>query len=180
MKILYSRSLIVQSLILILVQSVLFSACADPETDNVKQVDRSRFLGTWYEVGVLPNSFNKGCSCNKIDLQEDPDDGYVKMIYSCIKKEKQGAVLAKIFYKDANNFSSFKLQYFWPFRNKLFVMALDSGYTYSMIAGPDRDHLQILSRNKTLDEATVRMLVNQAGSQGYDVDALVFPEQTCP
>jgi apolipoprotein D and lipocalin family protein len=161
----------------LLVFSVI--SCGDSEIKHVNNVSRSSFMGTWYEVAALPTSFNKGCSCSKVDLQSDEGDDYVKMIYSCIKKEKQGAVLAKIFTSGEENFSRWRLQYFWPFRNTLYVVALDSNYTYAMIAGPDRDFLQILSRTKSLDESVVRMLVSSADSMGFAAQALVFPEQKC-
>jgi len=154
-------------------------SCSNPDINQVNKVSREPFMGTWYEIAALPTSFNKGCSCSKVDLQFDKEDDYVKMIYSCIKKEKQGAVLAKIFTSDDENFSKWRLQYFWPFRNTLYVVALDSNYTYAMIAGPDRDFLQILSRTKSLDESVVRMLVSNADSMGFAAQTLVFPEQKC-
>ena len=70
----------------------------------------------------------------------------------------------KLIYPD--DFSKWRLQYFWPFRNTLQIVAFDSGYTYAMLAAPKRDHLQILSRNKTLDGVTLDMLVKKAEEKG--------------
>jgi apolipoprotein D and lipocalin family protein len=165
--------------ILVLWISSCFAACSDKGFDQVPEVDQKRFMGTWYEVAALPTSFNKGCSCSKMDLQADDGDGYVKMIYSCIKKEKQGAVLAKIYSADNGSFSRWRLQYFWPFRNTLYVIALDSSYTHAMVAGPDRDFLQILSRSSLPDQTVTSDYISKAGSLGFNTDALVFPEQKC-
>lgn len=158
---------------------VSLASCREPELERASPINRKSFMGTWYEIASLPVEFNKKCRCSKIDLREDEGDGYVQMIFSCIKKEKQGAVLGKIFYSDPDDFSKWRLQYFWPFRNTLQIVAIDSGYTYAMLAAPKRDHLQILSRNKTLDEATLDMLIKKAEEMGFASEALTYPEQSC-
>lgn len=161
------------------IMALSVTSCSDTEFENLEKVEKSRFMGTWYEVAALPTTFNKGCSCSKIDLQSDKEDDYVKMIYSCIKKEKQGAVLAKIFTSDNGDFSKWRLQYFWPFRNTLYVVEVDSSYNYAMIAGPDRDFLQILSREKSPDTSIIDKMVAKADGLGFATQALVYPDQNC-
>jgi len=48
----------------LVVLAVLFGACAQkPATPlaTVSQVDLDRYLGTWYEIAMLPNRFQARC-----------------------------------------------------------------------------------------------------------------------
>ena len=47
-------------------------------------------------------------------------------------------------------------------------------YQWSMVCGPDRSYLWILSRTPTMAPATWKMLTDRARSLGFDVDALVM------
>ena len=47
-------------------------------------------------------------------------------------------------------------------------------YQWSMVCGPDRSYLWILSRTPTMTPETWKMLTDKARSLGFDVDALVM------
>ena len=47
-------------------------------------------------------------------------------------------------------------------------------YQWSMVCGPDRSYLWILSRTPTMAPETWKMLTDKARSLGFDVDALVM------
>jgi apolipoprotein D and lipocalin family protein len=54
-------------------------------------------------------------------------------------------------------------------------MELDhEGYQYSLVSGPDRDYLWILSRTQKMDDDTLERLVVIARKAGYPVDELIY------
>jgi apolipoprotein D and lipocalin family protein len=54
-------------------------------------------------------------------------------------------------------------------------MELDhEGYQYSLVSGPDRDYLWILSRSPDMDAGTLERLVATAREAGYPVDELIY------
>ena len=58
------------------------------------------------------------------------------------------------------------------------MIALDQkDYQRSLVTGPDKDYLWILSRTPTLDQIVVDKLVSTARSLGYKTDELIFVSQ---
>ncbi|MGB8882700.1 MAG: lipocalin family protein, partial [Azonexus sp.] len=51
-------------------------------------------------------------------------------------------------------------------------------YRWAMVAGPDRDYLWILARDKQLPADVRSGLLRQARELGLDVDKLIWVEQT--
>ena len=59
------------------------------------------------------------------------------------------------------------------------ILALDKGnYQYSLVSGPDRDYLWILSRTPTLPDKVMRQLLDKARDEGFPVDELIYVKQT--
>lgn len=154
-------------------------SCKQPASTHVEKVDMDRFMGTWYEVATLPNTYNKGCSCNKLDLEKEESRRYVKMIYACVKKGKQGAMLGKIFPDQELGNAVWKEQYFWPFGSNYYVLSLDAGYTYAMVGSAEKDHFRILTRTSSPEKLLVDSLVKMAGSLGFPASAVIYPAQDC-
>jgi apolipoprotein D and lipocalin family protein len=50
-------------------------------------------------------------------------------------------------------------------------------YAYSMVRGPDKSYLWILSRTKQLPEATRDALIEKAKQLGFAADKLIFADQ---
>ena len=70
-----------------------------------------------------------------------------------------------------------KVSFFGPFYGAYNIIELDQeNYRYSLVVGPDTSYLWILSREPTLDAATLERLVAKAGKLGFAVDALIYPE----
>ncbi len=57
------------------------------------------------------------------------------------------------------------------------VIALDrENYGYSMVTGPSRSYLRILSRNEMLDQKIVAELVARAKQWDFDTEKLIYVE----
>jgi apolipoprotein D and lipocalin family protein len=69
---------------------------------------------------------------------------------------------------------SLKVSFFGPFYGGYHIIALDrQNYGYSMVTGPNRSYLWILSRTKALDEAIYSNLVSKAKAWGFNTARLI-------
>ncbi|HEY0064362.1 MAG TPA: lipocalin family protein, partial [Telluria sp.] len=50
-------------------------------------------------------------------------------------------------------------------------------YTHSMISGPNKSYLWLLSRTPTMDQATKKRLVDKAQALGFDTSKLIYVDQ---
>lgn len=56
------------------------------------------------------------------------------------------------------------------------VIALDSAYTYALVAGKSLDYLWILSREKSIPEGVKQQYLTLAQEIGYDVSRFIWVE----
>ena len=74
--------------------------------------------------------------------------------------------------------ASLKVSFFGPFYGGYHVIALDPQYRWSLVAGPSRDYLWILARERTLPANIRDQLVEQAKALGFATEKLIWVEQT--
>lgn len=146
--------------------------------EPVKNFELSRYLGTWYEIARLDHSFERGLS--QVQAQYSlRDDGGVSVInrgYDAAKSEWREAEGKAYFVEDSNT-GYLKVSFFGPFYGAYVIMALDhEAYQYSLVSGPDRDYLWILSRTPKMAADTLNRLITQAREAGYPVDELIVVE----
>lgn len=164
--------------------AMLLSGCA-VAPDGVKPVsgfELDRYLGTWYEIARLDHRFERGMS-NVTASYSLRDDGGVKVVNRGYLADKQEWDTAdgKAFFVGDENVGQLKVSFFGPFYGGYNVIALDKdGYQYSMVAGPDRSYLWILSRTPALDPTTLAALVDQAADLGFPVDELIYVDHDQP
>lgn len=161
--------------------AVVLAACVGlPE--NVRPVDSfkvEKYLGQWYEIARLDHSFERGLS--KVTANYSPrDDGGINVLnrgYSEQKKEWTEAK-GKAYFVDKADQGHLKVSFFGPFYASYVVFELDKeNYQYSMITGPDKTYLWILSRTPKLSDATKSTLVAKAQALGYDTGKLIWVDQ---
>ena len=168
--------------ILVLLTSLLLSACMGVP-DNVKvvqSVNASQYLGTWYEIARLDQSFERGLE--KISATYSlKADGGIKVLnrgFNVAKNEWKEAE-GKAYFVDApnadkTNTGKLKVSFFGPFYGAYNIIALDVNYQHVMICGPDKSYLWILSRTPQLAESIKQELIAQAKALGFATDKLIF------
>ena len=168
--------------ILVLLTSLLLSACMGVP-DNVKvvqSVNASQYLGTWYEIARLDQSFERGLE--KISATYSlKADGGIKVLnrgFNVAKKEWKEAE-GKAYFVDApnadkTNTGKLKVSFFGPFYGAYNIIALDANYQHVMICGPDKTYLWILSRTPQLAEPIKQALVAKAKALGFATDKLIY------
>jgi len=173
----------VGNLLVVILCVSLFWGCASSKADLpvVKTVDINKYLGAWYELARLPNSFESGLTCVMADYSLKPN-GDIKVLNSGHKIKDTTEIstaTGTAWVPDKNEPAKLKVRFFWPFTGDYWIIALDLNYAYSMVGDPSREYLWILSRTKTLPQSTIDALLTQARSLGFDTAKVVRTAQDC-
>ena len=157
--------------------AVLLAGCVG-KPDNVKPVDKfdsARYLGKWYEIARMDHSFERGLT-NVTAEYSMRDDGGIKVVnrgYNPAKKEGKDAE-GKAKFVGAPTVGYLKVSFFGPFYGSYVVFDLDrENYSYSLVSGPDKDYMWLLSRTPTMDAATKKRLLDKAQALGFDTSKLI-------
>ena len=168
--------------ILTLFFPLILAACSTAPPDGLRPVtsfDINRYLGQWYEIARLDHSFERGMSDVNASYQLQ-DDGSVKVInrgYDMQRQVWKEAIGRALFIGDSNT-GSLKVSFFGPFYGGYHVISLDQqNYRWALVAGPNRDYLWILARDKTLSAEIREQLLSQARAFGFATEKLIWVEQ---
>ena len=147
--------------------------------EAVSQVDTSKDRGKGYEIARLDQSFERGLSHVTADYSVRQDGG-LKVLNRGYKdadaawKQAEG----KAYFVDSKDVGYLKVSFFGPFYGSYIVFDLDQrDYSYSMISGPDKSYLWLLSRTPTMDPALQQRLVDKARGLGFDTSKLIYVKQ---
>ena len=166
---------------LLFLSALLLAGCVG-RPDNIEAVshfDTSKYLGKWYEIARLDHSFERGLSHVTADYSVRQDGG-LKVLNRGYKdadaawKQAEG----KAYFVDSKDVGYLKVSFFGPFYGSYIVFDLDHrDYSYSMISGPDKSYLWLLSRTPTMEPALQQRLVDKARGLGFDTSKLIYVKQ---
>ncbi len=173
--------------------AVAFAARAQDKATEplsvVPAVDLVRYMGTWYEIARLPNSFQSKCAGDITATYALLDDGRIRVVNRCRKQsgemsEVEGVAkrlsddepVSKLKVRFAPAFLSF-LPFVW---GDYWIINIGSDYSYAVVGEPERKYLWVLSRTPSMDNATLQQILDQVAQQGYDVSGLVRTRNTAP
>jgi len=165
---------------LLAILAVFVTACtgAPDGVTVVTGFDLNRYLGTWYEIARLDHKFERGLS-NVTATYSLRDGGGVNVINRGYNVEDQEWEEAdgKAYFVGDEDVGQLKVSFFGPFYGGYNIIELDKdGYEYSMVAGPDRSYLWILSRTQTMDPDLLQGLIAKARELNFATDELIFVE----
>ncbi|UCG05173.1 MAG: lipocalin family protein [Desulfobacterales bacterium] len=166
-----------------MVTAMIAGCTAVPE--NLKPVtgfEAERYLGKWYEIARLDHRFERHLT-NVSATYARGENGEIRVLNKGYNTKtgqwKQIEGHARFLEKE--NVGSLRVSFFGPFYGGYHIIALDrQAYSYSMVAGPSRSYLWILSRNTTLDEAVFADLISRASEWGFDTARLIRVEHNRP
>jgi len=146
---------------------------------TVKNVDLERYMGTWYEIGRFPHSFEKDLvgvtatyKLKKNGKVEVLNQGYKNSLDGKLKRAKG---FAKV--PNPNEPGRLKVYFFWPFGGDYLILDLDEEYRWALIGSYSLNYLWILSRTPQMPEEEYNRLVEKARSLGYNVSRIERVEQ---
>lgn len=141
----------------------------------VERFELERYLGTWYEIARIENSFEKNFS-SVTALYSVGEDGSVDVLnrgYDAQKgvwKESRGK--AK-FVEDPSK-GALKVSFFGPFYSSYNIIGLDSErYEWAIVCGYKKSLFWILGRQPEMEPELFKGLVEKAQSMGFDTGNLV-------
>jgi apolipoprotein D and lipocalin family protein len=158
------------------------AACSTSAPDGITPVtpfEINRYLGKWYEIARLDHSFERDMTdvSASYRLQSDGSVEVINRGFDTKRNEWRDAIGKAKFIGESNR-ASLKVSFFGPFYGGYHVVALDQqGYRWAMVAGPDRDYLWILARDRQLPVEIKEQLLKQAGAHGFETKKLIWVSQ---
>ncbi|MHB9028105.1 MAG: lipocalin family protein [Candidatus Latescibacterota bacterium] len=149
-----------------------------PRYQAVTGFDLNRYLGKWYEIARLPNSFEKDLVYVTATYSLR-GDGKVRVLNRGYKKTKDGKhALAngKAKFKSRPDIGHLRVSFFGPFYADYIIVALDSDYKYALVASSPK-YLWILSREPRLSQDVLDSLIIKSQTLGFDTDKLYYTPQ---
>jgi apolipoprotein D and lipocalin family protein len=146
---------------------------------TVDKVDLSRYLGSWYEIARIPNSFEDDCASDSMAHYALLKDGRIEVVNTCRTpdgKKKSVRGVAKVV--DPVSKAKLKVRFGWVGTGDYWVLVLNSFYEYAVVGEPSRKYLWILSRTPSMDRGTYRGLLERIEELGYDSSRVVPTRQT--
>jgi apolipoprotein D and lipocalin family protein len=146
-----------------------------PDLKVVPYVELNRYLGKWYEIASFPQSFQKGCTgvTAEYSLRSDGD---IRVVNTCRLGSLDGKLKVaegKAWVTDATTNAKLRVQFFWPFSGKYWIVDLGENYEYAVVGHPNRDYLWILSRTPQMDPAVYDRIVSRVRDLSFDTSRLV-------
>lgn len=166
----------------------LAAACTKPmpsaaQDAIIKSFDPQQYIGTWYEIARLDNSFEKGLEQVTANYSVD-EDGSIKVINRGFNPEsgewKEAVGKAKFVDEpnpDGTRTGRLKVSFFGPFYGDYNIIELDKPYYNYALVSSGKEYLWILSRTPQLTYPIKQHLMAKAKELGFATHELLFVKQ---
>lgn len=152
---------------------------------TVDSVDLQQYLGKWYEIAAIPQSFQKQCVGNSTAVYDTAEEGLISVVNTCDTASGRPSVAngrAKVVDKNSNS----KLQvtfvnlFGWQFLlgGDYWILAIGEKYSYAIVGAPGRDYAWILSRTPDMTGEQIIEANQVLVTQGFDTCKLISTIQT--
>lgn len=160
---------------LITMQTQAGSQTAMPPVKTVDSIDLQQYLGKWYEIAAIPQSFQKQCVGNTTAVYDTAEDGLISVVNTCDTASGHPSIAngrAKVVDKNSN--SKLKVTFVnffgWQFSlgGDYWILAIGDKYSYAIVGAPGRDYAWILSRNPHMTQEQIIEANQVLLTQGFD------------
>jgi apolipoprotein D and lipocalin family protein len=159
---------------------LMASLTSQPQSlETVPHVDLNKYAGKWYEIASYPQRFQKGCNCTTAEYTLS-EKGYVIVENRCNKDSitgKQSYIKGKAFVVKNSGNAKLKVQFFWPFTGKYWIIDLADDYSYAVVSHPSKKYLWILSRTSKMDKSVYQKILSRLQAKGFDLTKLQITKQ---
>jgi apolipoprotein D and lipocalin family protein len=155
-------------------------AAAEP-VRTVDDVDLNRYLGDWFEIGRLPNRFQRDCAGDVRATYARRPDGRLDVLNQCrtgdgrtksargVARVPNPAATGRLEVRFAPAVLSF-LPFVW---GDYWILGLADDYSWAVVGSPDRRYLWILARTVELGQEALSAALSVARANGFDVGPLI-------
>jgi apolipoprotein D and lipocalin family protein len=108
------------------------------------------------------------------------EKGYVIVENRCNKDSvtgKQSYIKGKAFVVKNSGNAKLKVQFFWPFTGKYWIIDLADDYSYAVVSHPNKKYLWILSRTSKMNDSIYQQIISRLKSKGFDLSKLQTTKQ---
>jgi apolipoprotein D and lipocalin family protein len=150
------------------------STSKSQELQTVPNVDLKKYAGKWYEIASFPQRFEKGCHCTTAEYTPT-EDGTIIVENRCNRDSingKQSYIKGKAFVEKDSGNAKLKVQFFWPFKGKYWIIDLANDYSYAVVSHPNKKYLWILSRTPKMGDVIYRQIIARLEEKGFDLTKL--------
>ena len=167
-----------RGLAFLLMTSSLITGCAITPPEGITPVanfEPDRYLGTWYEIARLENTFERGLT-DVTATYEKIDEETISVTnrgYDTVKG-KWRSIEGKAKILGDPTVGALKVSFFGPFYAGYFVYELDhEEYQYALVSSGSKRMMWLLAREPQLAPATYQALLQIAEQNGFNTAALV-------
>ena len=137
-----------------------------------------RYLGKWYEIARLPNSFERHLTMVTATYTVKPN-GKIEVLNQGYKNGLKRKSIKGTAWVPAKDFPGrLKVRFFWPFSGDYYVIALDDNYQYALVGSPSRKFLWILAREPEISDEDYTRYEAIAREHGFRVEELIKVDQS--
>ena len=142
----------------------------------------SLYLGVWYQIASIPNVYQKECENSKAEYTLVPEGMKVRNV-CMVNGEEVFERTGLAWPSDHSDDGKFKLRFDpSPYQGQkdvgdYWVLWTDY-YNYSIVGGPSREYLYILSRNKKVPSSELQKISMFLKKSGYDLSEIVIDPNT--
>jgi apolipoprotein D and lipocalin family protein len=166
---------------LILMISTISSEAQTPALETVSFVNLEKYAGKWFEIASFPQRFQMGCHCTTATYTIH-EKGHVVVENRCRKNSTTGRISyikGKAFVEPNSGNAKLKVQFFWPFRGKYWIIDLADDYSYAVVGHPNRQYLWILSRTPKMESDLYNQILQRLEKKGFKTSMLLKTDQNC-
>lgn len=151
-----------------------------PDTTPQQRVRIASYLGRWYEQARYDCFFERDMDEVYTDYTQR-EDGSIDILNSgTTSAGKRKEARGRAFVADAEHPGCLRVSFVPPyrwFRASYHILYVDEDYRMALVSGAGRGYLWLLTREHKADDATMRQLLNEATSRGFDINALRLTRQ---
>jgi len=163
----------------LLIMFIIPMTASNQNLETVAKVDLNKYSGKWYEIASYPQRFQENCFCTTANYTITPK-GYVIVENSCNKYSVNGEpsyIKGKAFVEENSGNAKLKVQFFWPFKGKYWIIELADDYSYAVVSHPGRKYLWILSRTPQMNHSLYLEIISRLKEKGFDVTKIKLTPQ---
>ena len=146
---------------------------------TINHVDINRYMGTWYEIALLPNWFQKKCIGGATAHYSLMENGMVKVVNQCETAKGMSTANGVAWVVDKETQAKLKVsfaplaKYFKWFGGDYWILFLDDDYQHVIVGAPNFKYLWFLARSETISDDMFQKLSKIAAEKGFNVQKMI-------
>ena len=167
-------------IVFILSSFILSTSCLAIHSgiEPINDFKLNKYLGTWYEIARIENSFEEGLT-NVTATYSWRKDGKVKVV-------NKGYDIEEGEWDEADGYAEFatkpqvahlEVTFFWPFYADYVVFEIDPDYQYAFVTSDSNEYLWLLAKTPQVSQTVIKRFMQVAREKNFKIDDLVFVPQ---